>query len=186
MDGDAKRGLLDLWRPSMVTITLPSELERAVAEEAARKGTTAERLTLDVLQERFLDEHSAAESPTAIPAPLRERLEALLDLQDGWNGYSAPPPHRRAVNMASAALVASHGMLSAPERVAPSAVGGVGITFRRGTRKAYLECYNNGQVVLLLSDVEAEQLQTCKIDPTMEGFSQLPLVIMEYLDGGIA
>ena len=37
----------------MVTITLPSELERVVAEEAARTGTTAELLTLDVLQERF-------------------------------------------------------------------------------------------------------------------------------------
>ena len=36
----------------MVTVTLPSELERAVAEEAAQKGTTAQRLTLDVLQER--------------------------------------------------------------------------------------------------------------------------------------
>jgi len=38
----------------MVTITLPSELEKAVTEEAAHKGTTAEMLTLDVLHERFL------------------------------------------------------------------------------------------------------------------------------------
>ena len=42
----------------MVTITLPSELEKAVAEEAARTGTTAELLTLDVLQERFLRQPS--------------------------------------------------------------------------------------------------------------------------------
>ncbi len=39
----------------MVTITLPSELERAVAEEAAEKGTTAQLLTLDVLQEHFIE-----------------------------------------------------------------------------------------------------------------------------------
>jgi hypothetical protein len=43
----------------MVTITLPSELEKAVADEAARTGTTAELLTLDVLQERFLGQSFA-------------------------------------------------------------------------------------------------------------------------------
>ena len=47
----------------MVTITLPSELERAVAEEAAQKGTTAELLTLDVLQERFLNPSSPRHPP---------------------------------------------------------------------------------------------------------------------------
>jgi hypothetical protein len=43
----------------VVTITLPSELEKAVVQEAARKGTTAEELTLDVLQRRFLQEPPA-------------------------------------------------------------------------------------------------------------------------------
>jgi hypothetical protein len=38
----------------MVTITLPEELEKALAEEAEQRGTTVELLTLDVLQERFL------------------------------------------------------------------------------------------------------------------------------------
>ncbi len=170
----------------MVTITLPSNLERAVAEEAAMKGTTAERLTLDVLQERFLDEPSAARSATTIPSPLRDKLEALLILQEGWNGYTAPPPNRGAVATASVALAALHGTLSAPDRLAASAVGGVGITYHRGPRKAYVECYNSGQIVLLLSDAEAEKLQTCKIEPTAEGLVNLPIVIKEYLDGGLA
>lgn len=170
----------------MVTITLPSNLERAVAEEAARKGTTAERLTLDVLHERFLDEPSATGPSSTIPASLRDKLESLLNLQVGWNGYSAPPPNGKSVTMASAALTALNGMLSAPDRLAPSAVGGVGITYRRGPRMAYVECYNSGQLVLLLSDAEAEQLQTCKIEPAAEGLSSLPSVIKEYLDGGIA
>ena len=51
------------WRLPVVTITLPSELEKAVAEEAARTGTTAELLTLDVLQERFLRQSSAKRLP---------------------------------------------------------------------------------------------------------------------------
>ena len=47
----------------MVTITLPTELEKAVTEEAAQKGTTAELLTLDVLQERFLRPSSTKQLP---------------------------------------------------------------------------------------------------------------------------
>ena len=169
----------------MVTITLPSNLEKAVAEEAARKGTTAELLTLDVLQQRFLDQSSTQGLPRAIPAALLEQLEGFLNLRPGWNGYSAPPPNRDAVSTAANALGALQA-LSEPNRLAPSAVGGIGITYRKGPRKAYLECYNNGQVILLLSDSGTEQLQTCKIDPTMEGLSQLPGLIREYLDGGIA
>ncbi len=45
----------------MVTIRLPSELEKAVAQEAARTGTTAELLTLGVLQERFLRQSSTTQ-----------------------------------------------------------------------------------------------------------------------------
>jgi hypothetical protein len=51
----------------MVTIILPSELEKAVAEEAARTGTTAELLTLDVLQERFLGQPSTKPLPEDVP-----------------------------------------------------------------------------------------------------------------------
>jgi hypothetical protein len=47
----------------MVTITLPSDLEKAVTEEAAQKGTTAEVLTLGVLQERFVRPSSTKRSP---------------------------------------------------------------------------------------------------------------------------
>ena len=49
-----------------------------------------------------------------------------------------------------------------------------------------MECYNSGQIVLLLSDSDAEQLQTCKIEPTPDGLMNLPHVIREYLDGGLA
>ncbi|MDQ2732595.1 MAG: hypothetical protein M3Y56_13130, partial [Armatimonadota bacterium] len=38
----------------MVTVTIPPNLEKLLLEEALQKGTTVERLTLDVLQERFL------------------------------------------------------------------------------------------------------------------------------------
>ena len=104
----------------------------------------------------------------------------------GWNGYAASPPNVKAVCSASTAFIVLQALQRLPDRLAPSAVGGVGITYRNGMRKAYLECYNSGQVVLLLSDAEAEQVTTHKINPTQEGFSQLPSKIKDYLDGGRA
>ena len=121
-----------------------------------------------------------------LPASLRKQVEGFLDLHEGWNGYGAPAPNHAAVAGASSALAALQDMLPAPDRVAPSAVGGVGVTYRRGARKAYVECYNSGQIVLLLSDSQAEQLQTCKVDASAGGLANLPNVIKEFLDGGIA
>ncbi len=117
---------------------------------------------------------------------LLHKLYGFLDLQEGWNGYAASPPNVKAVCSASTAFIVLQALQRLPDRLAPSAVGGVGITYRNGMRKAYLECYNSGQVVLLLSDAEAEQVTTHKINPTQEGFSQLPSKIKDYLDGGRA
>jgi len=41
----------------MVIITLPPELEKALAEQAEQTGTTPELLALDVLQKQFLGPH---------------------------------------------------------------------------------------------------------------------------------
>lgn len=66
----------------MVTITLPSELEKAVSEEAARAGTTAELLTLDVLQERFLRQSFARQLPeNAMPGLERAGSRAAASMQ---------------------------------------------------------------------------------------------------------
>jgi hypothetical protein len=85
----------------MVTITLPAELEQAVADEAARTGTTTERLTLDVLQQRFLaaspsenvpDTQAAVTSRAAasmLPMDLSE-AEAT-SLQDALSSGAARP-----------------------------------------------------------------------------------------------
>jgi hypothetical protein len=56
----------------MVTITLPSELESVVLAEAAQKGTTAERLTIDVLRERFLRQTPSKLSGTRAAASMEE------------------------------------------------------------------------------------------------------------------
>ena len=130
-----------------------------------------------------IEETIPSQDPEINWISLLHKLHAFLDLQEGWNGYGAPPPNVKAVCSAATAFIVLQALQSLPDRLAPSAVGGVGITYRNGKRKAYLECYNNGKIVLLLSDADAEQLTTHKINPTQEGFAQLPGKIEDYLNG---
>ena len=51
----------------MVTITLPSNLERAVAEEAARKGTHCGTIDARCSAGAILDEPSEAGAPNRSP-----------------------------------------------------------------------------------------------------------------------
>jgi hypothetical protein len=54
-------------------ITLPPDIERVLAEEASKRGTTPELLALDSLRERFLAE-PAAKAPPRGYATLAEYL----------------------------------------------------------------------------------------------------------------
>jgi hypothetical protein len=86
---------------------------------------------------------------------LADVVRDLLDLESisrDWNGLGSEPPTFDAV---AGAVRVLRGLKSAwvrPERVAPSAEGGVGITFRRGRRFASIESLNSGEVVVLISD----------------------------------
>ncbi len=69
----------------MVSITLPSELERVVTEEAAKRGTTAQLLTLDVLHERFLKPSSSKQLPEG--ASLADALAGYIGAIDTRDKY---------------------------------------------------------------------------------------------------
>jgi hypothetical protein len=83
-----------LWRSLTVTITLPSELEKAVIEEAAQKGTTVELLTLDALQERFLKPSSTRKLPAG--ATLADSLGAYIGAINTRDKY----PERSTISIA--------------------------------------------------------------------------------------
>jgi len=69
----------------MVTITLSAELEKAVTEEAAQKGTTVELLTLDVLQGYFLKPSSTKQMPDG--ATLADALADYIGAIDTRDKY---------------------------------------------------------------------------------------------------
>jgi len=83
-------------------------------------------------------------------------FDAMACLQRGWNGYDAPPPNEAAVEIARRLALALNEYYKAPSRTAPSVVGGVGLTIRSKSAKAYIEVYNDKAVYWMYSDGESE------------------------------
>jgi hypothetical protein len=111
----------------------------------------------------------------------RVKLVQLRHLRDGWNGYAAPAPSERAINTANSFVVTLLRAKYEPKRLAPSAVGGVGITQRSGNKKVYVEFFNDGKVFALFSDGHSEPISK-EIVPGFQSFKALVKEMQEYLD----
>ena len=61
----------------MTTITLPPDIERSLAEEAQRRGTTPELLAVDCLRKQFVP---------ATATDKRAESETLFDFLSGYIG----------------------------------------------------------------------------------------------------
>lgn len=84
------------------------------------------------------------------------KLEQAALLEDGWDSYRAPRPSLASIEAARRVILA----LGPPHRVEPSAMGGMGVTYRSGTKKAYVECYNAGNTHYLFCDDSSEEMHT--------------------------
>lgn len=111
-----------------------------------------------------------------------DRLDEMTGLSVGWNGYAAPPPIDGSVALTKRIIrvFADEGIQ--PTRIAPSVVGGVGITFRQANRRAYVEIDNAGAVYLLLSDKES-QPSTSRIENGKGHWRKLVRTIRAHIDG---
>jgi hypothetical protein len=89
--------------------------------------------------------------------PTIERLHGFARLETGWNGSNAASPTALAIATAERFLK-SHPDWP-PTRVEPSAMGGVGITYRTGGRRVYVEFYNDGKIHVLFSDRSSGDLK---------------------------
>lgn len=89
------------------------------------------------------------------PEPIASALKQLDDMHkvvDGWNGYSAPAPSAFAIDNARQFVNELYKVVPTAMRVAPSAVGGVGITLSKGEKAVYIEFYNDGSIFKMLID----------------------------------
>lgn len=108
-------------------------------------------------------------------------LDGFASLETGWNTYAAPPPNSSSIALAREFSNVLHESSFRPDRVAPSAIGGVGVTFRRRTKRAYIEFRNDGLVYLVLAAMP--------LDPTIrqiraerQDFVEAVSQIRDFLD----
>lgn len=113
---------------------------------------------------------------------LLTELNAYRKLEQGWDGYQAPPPNLVAVINASELIDVLRAIEMYPNRVRPSVVGGIGITFRKNDKKAYIEFLNDGRVYVLFSDGVTEPT-TKRVQHGYVGYLSLIRDIREYLNG---
>jgi hypothetical protein len=78
-------------------------------------------------------------------------VEEMKYLHVDWNGYNSEAPNKFARDMAESVLLSAARVII-PNRVAPSAQGGVGICFYNGDRYGDIECLNTGEILATISD----------------------------------
>lgn len=120
-------------------------------------------------------------TPLRAAAELMLRLEEMRALRDNWNSYSAPAPTAAAIENAKLLVAAARTDGTIPERVEPSAMGGVGVTFARGDREAVVEFYNDGTAHALFADNKTEEMDTRPVTPTAAGFTAFLVEVRTYL-----
>jgi hypothetical protein len=109
------------------------------------------------------------------------KLESFSQLEDGWNSYSAPRPTNVAITNAREFLDVLCTADMRPNRITPSAVGGIGVTFRVGERKSYVEFLNAGRAYVLFSDGIGEP-EISEISGGYQDYVQLIGDIRKYLN----
>lgn len=138
---------------------------------------------------RFVSEWTAVAPPwvgnvmrvTFHVAHWETKLEAMEGLKKGWNGYDAEPPSAAALTVARRLIHVLQQGGAPPTRVAPSVVGGVGVTRRVGARRVYVEVYNDGTAHALFA--EGERAETAEVPTSDVGFQLLASRARTYLDG---
>jgi hypothetical protein len=112
---------------------------------------------------------------------LYRKLESLIQLPKGWDGYKAPLPNMVARDRARSFLDSLCRENYSPFQIAASVIGGIGVNRRHGNKKVYVEFNNNGKVHALFSD-GASSPRVEPIQPDMIGFQVLIQRMRAYLD----
>ncbi len=79
---------------------------------------------------------------------LAQQLNLLVHLPSNWAAYPADPPNELARRNAELLLSRLERSRLAPRRLSAIMDGGVGILFASGAKRALIEAYNNGEIVV--------------------------------------
>jgi hypothetical protein len=116
-------------------------------------------------------------------SPFCESLDALSTLENGWDSYSAPAPNATAIENAKALVNEADSLHTTPERVEPSAMGGVGVTFSADKREVVIEFYNRGTAHALFSKDSTGTMHTLAVSTDPVGYRSIIGEVRKYLYG---
>jgi len=127
--------------------------------------------------------NGAEEALTEKSVHFLTELDSYTSLPMSWNGYSAPVPSIVAIRNAKALVIESNRTSVPPQRVEPSAMGGVGITFAADPREVVVEFYNDGTAHALFSDDATGEMHTKSVSLDPSGYEEQVKDIRKYLHG---
>lgn len=120
-----------------------------------------------------------------VPRNYREmltKLDGMKNMKDDWNGYGSLAPNSQALlnaRLVFEGLQQSENVLT-PSLLAPSAENGVGISFMSAERRALIECYNTGRI--LMAEINGEKLNFVPIRADKQGIKRALERLYEFLN----
>ena len=85
-------------------------------------------------------------------AEAQDGLDSLRDIPEGWDGHGAEAPNDAAVANTRRVLDILQSIGFHPDRIAPSAEGGIMLSFYVGKRYGDIEMFNTGEIFAVISD----------------------------------
>jgi len=132
---------------------------RHVSEHIASPSSSSRRIL--TFFKNFIAEASSTSKFLQIAKTyqeLRSSLDACAALADNWDSYGAPKPAKHTIDAADRFLQRLFGELLMPNRVIPSAEGGIAVYFNSDEKTAYLEYRNSKEVILAMFNNQNEPI----------------------------
>jgi hypothetical protein len=152
----AELAMLTPFMEPAVTVLPQGEHDPRIGGASNAAGYIKEWNDFIVSSLKFL-RNGQIEALTVDFAPLSKQLDQLKSLAVGWDGYDAPTPSADAIGAAKTLLQHMQNELLKPQRITPSAEGGVAFTFAAtGQRRAQIELLNSGEKFAHLYDLNGD------------------------------
>ena len=108
-----------------------------------------------------------------------DRLNSFKELKEDWDSYNASPPNDLATAHARYFLYYLMENGREPNKLNPSAFGGIGFTFSNGDKNVYVEFGNTGSCYVGFYDGDKPIVD--EVDQNDRGFKQLIKQVDNYL-----
>lgn len=112
---------------------------------------------------------------------LFKKIGELRKLEHDWNGYGSEPPNLTAESHAQIVVDCLFELDISPERIIASAENGIGIYVKKAKRYAIIECLNDGEIVIGLSDRQGH-IKNRELTPEYDDVRESLEWMSEFLD----